>query len=208
MAGYDEERGEAYVADSTFKGIQTVTLKSLAEARNSKFEPCPPENAWFEISIPKKIKPLDEATKMAMKETAKNMLNHPEANCGIKGMRFLAEDIINWPKLPISANELKIALFLQYIDLEVAGTGGGNFRKLYSRFLKEATKLLRSKELEGASEKMAESAKLWSEIANLILNSSQKTKIEDINKTLSEAQKKIMQCVKIEEVLFTKLLTL
>jgi hypothetical protein len=207
LAGYDEERGEAYVADSTFKGIQAVTLKSLAEARNSKFEPCPPENAWFEISIPKKIKPLDKATKMAIKETAKNMLNPSEANYGIKGMRFLAEDIINWSKLPISVNELKLALFLQYIDLEIAGTGGGNFRRVYSRFLKEAATLLHNKELESASEKMADSAELWSEIANLILKSSQRTKIEDINKTLNEAEQKIMQCAKIEEVLFAKLLT-
>lgn len=108
-------------------------------------------------------------------------------------MDFLAKDIVNWSKLSISIRELKLALFLQYIDLEIAGTGGGNFRKICSRFLKESATLLCNKELENASEKMAESAKLWSETANLILNASQRVEIADIEKTLGEARRKIFK---------------
>ena len=36
---------------------------------------------------------------MAVKETAKQMLNPSTRNFSIKGMRYLARDIVNWPKL-------------------------------------------------------------------------------------------------------------
>jgi hypothetical protein len=207
LVGYDEEKAEAYVADSAYKDIQSLPLKSLTEARNSKFEPCPPENTWFEIHVPKTINPIGKAAKMAIGETAENTLNPPQSNYGVKGIKSLAEDIVEWPKCsPVMG--LKLALFLQYIDLEVAGTGGGNFRKIYSRFLKEAAKLLRNEELDNASERIAQSANLWSETANLILRSSQKEKIGDVKKPLAEAQLKLIQCAEIEEETFRKLLAL
>jgi hypothetical protein len=144
VAGYAEERGEAYFADSSYNGLQAISLKSLTEARNSKYKPFPPKNASFNISVPVKIKSVDQAVKKALLETAKEMLNPPTRNLGIKGIRRLADDILNWPKL-LDSKQLKLNLFLSYVDMEEAGTGGGNFRRLYLRFLKEAGELLSDK---------------------------------------------------------------
>ena len=47
VAGLDEDKGVAYIADTMFKGLQTATLKELEEARSSTFKPFPPENKWF-----------------------------------------------------------------------------------------------------------------------------------------------------------------
>jgi hypothetical protein len=206
LVGYDEEKGEAYVADSTFGGIQTITLQSLAQARNSKFEPFPPKNISFEINVPKMTKPLSKAVEMAIKETAKNMIYPPRENCGISGIRLLAEDIVNWPELSSSTEELKLALFLQYIDLEIAGTGGGNFRKMYSSFIKESANLLSDRKLEIISYEIAIPAGLWSEIANLIREAGQITKIKSVNKTLTKAKNKLLKIAKIEEKTFVKML--
>ena len=107
LVGYDEERKEAYCVDSIFTGLQVVSLENLAKARNSKYEPCPPRNTWFEIHVPGRTKPLDEAVNAAIKETAMQMLNPSDENFSIKGMRKLAEEIVDLFKL-FSKKQLKL----------------------------------------------------------------------------------------------------
>lgn len=80
LVGYDEETNKVYCADSIFTGLQVVSLKNLAKARSSKYEPCPPRNTWFEVHVPRKTKPMDKAVKASIKETAKQMLNPLDEN--------------------------------------------------------------------------------------------------------------------------------
>lgn len=202
LAGYDEEKGEAYVAETSFNGVQAISLKSLAEARNSKYKPFPPRNTWFNISVPAKTQPLSQAVKKALLETSKDMLNPPTRNFGIKGIRQLADDILNWPE-SLDSKQLRLTLFLTYIDMEEAGTGGGNFRRLYSRFLKEASELISDKCLRRAWKKLDSSANAWSEIARLLLKASQ---VENAEEIISKADKKIIECADIEEEAFSSII--
>jgi hypothetical protein len=202
LAGYDEEKGEAYCADTSFNGLQAVSLESLAEARSSKYKPFPPRNTWFNINMPTKTKPLNHAVNKALLETAKNMLNPPTRNFGIKGIRQLADNILDWPKL-LDSKQLKLTLFLAYIDMEEAGTGGGNFRRLYSRFLKEAGELISDKRLIEAGKKLNNSANMWSEIAHSLLKASQ---VENAEEIISKTRKKIIKCAGIEEEVFSSII--
>lgn len=202
LAGYDEEKSEAYVADTNFNGLQAISFTSLAEARNSKYKPFPPKNTWFDISLPTKTQPLSRAVKKALLETSQNMLNPPTRNFGIKGIRQLADDILNWPKV-LDSKQPRLTLFLAYIDIEEAGTGGGNFRRLYSRFLKEAGELLSDKRLLKAGEKLGNAANLWSEIARSLLKASQVENADDI---ISNTYKKIIECANIEEKVFSSII--
>jgi len=195
LAGYDEEKGEAYVADTSFSGLQAISLKSLADARDSKYKPFPPRNTWFNISAPAKTQPLSQAVKKALVETCKDMLSPPTRNFGIRGIRQLACDILNWPEL-LDSKQLKLTLLLTYIDMEEAGTGGGNFRRLYSRFLKEAGELISDKRLLEAGEKLNNSANAWSEIARSLLKASQ---VENAKEIISKTHEKITECANIEE---------
>ena len=77
---------------------------------------------------------------------------------------------------------------------------------MYSRFLKETAELYHGKEVQDTSEKIAQSANLWTETANLILGSSQKEKLEEIKERLIEARSKITECARIEEEAFGILL--
>jgi hypothetical protein len=202
LAGYDEEKGEAYCADTSFNGLQAISLKSLAEARNSKYKPFPPRNIWFNISVPFKTQPLNQAVKKASLETAKDMLKPPTRNFGIKGIKQLADDILNWPKL-LDSKQLKLTLFLAYINMEEAGTGGGNFRRLYSRFLKEAGELISEKRLIEAGQKLNNSANMWSEIAHSLLKASQ---VRDAEEIILKTHKKIIKCADIEEEVFSSII--
>jgi len=202
LVGYDEEKGEAYVADSSFNGLQAISLKSLAEARNSKYKPFPPKNTWFNISLSTKQQPLNQAVKKALLQTAKDMLNPPSKKFGIKGIKQLADDILNWPKL-LDSKQLRLTLFMAYIHMEEAGTGGGNFRKLYSRFLKEASELISDKCLIEAGQKLNDSPNMWSEIAHSLLKASQ---VEDIENIISKTHENIIKCAEIEEEVFSSII--
>jgi len=202
LAGYDEEKGEAYVADTSLNGLQAISLKSLADARNSRYKPFPPRNTWFNISVPAKTQPLSQAVKKALTETCKDMLSPPTRNLGIRGIRQLAGDILNWPEL-LDSKQLKLTLLLTYIDMEEAGTGGGNFRRLYSRFLKEAGKLISDKRLLEAGERLNNSANAWSEIARSLLKASQ---VENAKEIISKTHEKITECANIEEEAFSSII--
>ena len=130
------------------------------------------------------------------------MLNPPTRNFGIKGIRQLADDILNWPE-SLDSKQLRLTLFLTYIDMEEAGTGGGNFRRLYSRFLKEASELISDKCLRRAWKKLDSSANAWSEIARLLLKASQ---VENAEEIISKADKKIIECADIEEEAFSSII--
>jgi hypothetical protein len=200
LAGYDEEKGEAYVADTNLNGLQALPLESLAEARDSKHKPFPPRNTWFDTSVPAQTRPLSQAVKKALTETSRDMLNPPTRNFGVRGIRQLAEDILNWPK-SLDAKQLKLTLLLAYVGMEVAGTGGGNFRRLYSCFLKEAGELLSDERVTEAAENL-KSADAWSEIARSFLKASQ---AENTESMISGAQEKIVQCADIEEKAFSSI---
>jgi hypothetical protein len=85
-----------------------------------------------------------------LKQTAESQLNPPIKNLGVKGLQYSAKEILKWPQT-FKNKELRMNLFSLYIYIEIGGTGGGCFRYMYSRFLKEASKLLADKTLEEAS---------------------------------------------------------
>ena len=221
LAGYDEERGEAYVTDVRNEkieaerredGLFATSLESLAEARSSTFKPFPPRNAWVTFAFPKELVPLEKAIKTAIKTNAGRFLESPIKNFGIKGIRHFANQLIKWPDIihgtvydPIQFKAqvpmLKLNLFLAYAFMEEAGTGGGLFRRIYSRFLKESSDVLHAKILREASDLMMKSADIWTEIAHVLLATSeaQQDKVKDI---LAEAQPKITECAEIEEKAF------
>jgi len=221
LAGYDEERGEAYVTDVRNEkieakrredGLFVTSLESLAEARSSTFKPFPPRNAWATFAFPRESVSLERAIKAAIKTNAERFLNPPVRNLGIKGIRYFANQVVKWPDFihgtvhdPIQFKTeipmLKLNLFLAYVFIEEAGTGGGLFRRIYSRFLGEAGHIFHAEILGEASDLMMRSADTWTEIANILLEASEaeQGRAKDI---LVTAQPKIAECAEMEEKAF------
>jgi len=207
LAGYDLDKGQAYVADSKFQGLQAISLENFAKARSSRFKPYPSKNKWFEFTLPQKLKPLNQAIRAIITETAKNMLEPPTKIFGIKGMRYLAEDITNWPNI-LPESKLSLTLLLGYVWIEEAGTGGSVFRALYSRFLKEASDLLRNDDISKASQLMMESANTWTDVAKMLFRGSKTTNLNEITSILITVKEKITQCAELEEKAFRQLKTI
>jgi len=188
VAGLDEEKGVAYVADTMFQGLQTATLKELEEARSSTFKPFSPQNKWATFEFPNKLAPTEVAIKNAITKTAQAMLYPPIKNLGVKGISLFASEIVKWPKLFPPENEFYRQLYeAQYIMMEEDGTGGGLFRYLYSRFLKEAGELLDNNALADLSQRYHQIGQKWTTIAKLLRDTPKnKANVHDARKTLLE----------------------
>lgn len=185
------------------KGIYApVSLEDLKKARSSAFKPFPPRNAWLEFDFGRFKNPGRDEIYAAVKQTAETMLNPPISNAGIKGFYRTAGEMEKWPGL-FNDKQLKMVLFNIYIFIEIGGTGGGCFRYMYSRFLKEAYRITGNHALEAASDMIFESGKLFTETGLLF------KKIESSNITarvIKLAAEKLKQAAKTEEQAYKKLL--
>jgi hypothetical protein len=134
--GYDAGSGQVLVADRD--GLHPVPMATLAQARGSKHKPFPPGNQWYRFDFSKKRLPTAKEVWQAIAEQVQPMLAPPIANIGVKGIRKAAAAVPGWAGL-MTADELRWALFNAYIFVSpVGGSGGGCFRTMLSRFLREA----------------------------------------------------------------------
>ena len=167
-----------------------ITLEQLRKARNSAYKPFPPKNATLEFDFSGFHGPTPEDLYSAIRQTVDSQLNPPIKNLGIKGIRHTAKEILKWPEL-YAEHELHMNLFNFYIFIEIGGTGGGCFRYMYSRFLKEATQVTRNPELAAASNKMYRAGELFSEIGQLFKNADTDPDICDRLRFASDGFKRI-----------------
>ena len=200
VAGIDEEKGIAYIADTGFKDLQKATLKELEEARSSAFKPFPPENKWFTFKFPDKLTPSEVAIKNAIIKTAKSMLYPPIKNLGVKGINHFANEIVKWPKLFPPENASFRQLYeVSYVMMEEDGTGGGLFRYLCSSFLKEAGELVNNKELAELGQRYHQIGQKWTAIAKLVRETPKNVA------NVHEARKILLEVAKEETAVLSSL---
>ncbi len=172
ICGYDG--GDVFLAsdmDPAAAGLKKgfyheISSDQLATARGSKFKPFPPKNTYLEFDF-SGFRPLTEDDiYSSIEQTVKDMLYPPIRNLGVKGISKTAQMLPKWPKM-FDDHDLRMNLFSIYIFIEIGGTGGGCFRKMYSRFLKEANGITGNDRLVEASKKLEGSGRKFSEIALL-----------------------------------------
>ncbi|UCE16124.1 MAG: BtrH N-terminal domain-containing protein [Candidatus Bathyarchaeota archaeon] len=191
VAGINENKDTVDIADTDFEKMQTATLKELEEARASKFKPFPPENKWFTFEFPPELTSPKKAIKKSISKTVEAMLEPPIKNLGTKGIKHFANEIVKWPKeYPPRKLPFQQLYDVTYIMLEEDGTGGGCFRYLYSKFLKEASEHLDFKEVADLGEQYQQVGKKWTKVAHLIRGiPSNPTNTIEIKETLLEIAK-------------------
>ena len=136
LAGYDEEL--AWLSDTAFEDLQTTSLEGLREARHSQQPIFPLEG--HAIDVPEgAVLDRDDLVGYAPKaieRAASQMLEPPLGEFeGLPALRRFAAEVGGWPD---AAEDWQWCARFLYQVIERRGTGGGNFRKMYSRFLEEA----------------------------------------------------------------------
>ncbi len=154
LAGYDNER--AYLSDTGFQELQTTGLEALAKARHAGSQIFP--LAGHSIHLPEgaELGDLEAAASGAIERAAAQMLEPAfEGFQGISALERLAVEIGDWPA---DAEDWRWCARFLYQVIERRGTGGGNFRLMYSRFLEEVDR--------GESGLAAEAAMRWTALAD------------------------------------------
>jgi hypothetical protein len=136
LAGYDEEL--AWLSDTAFEDLQTTSLESLAEARHSKQPIFELEGHVIDLPEGTEVS-RDDLVAHAPKaiERAAQQMLEPEMGefQGVPALDRLADEVGSWPE---AAEDWQWCARFLYQVIERRGTGGGNFRRMYSRFLEEA----------------------------------------------------------------------
>jgi hypothetical protein len=134
LAGYDSR--VAYLSDTAFEELQTTRLESLARARHGRHPIFPLDGHMFTVPEGAGVGDLSAAAPTAVLRCARAMLE-PELGDfqGLPALRRFAAEVGDWPD---GVDDWRWCARFLYQVIERRGTGGGNFRLMYSRFLAEA----------------------------------------------------------------------
>ena len=234
LAGYDEEKGIAYIGDTDHEGFQEISIEKLKKARSSEHGPkfMHPSNTQFSMTKRPdgKHPPLTAGVKVAIQKVVNNMLRPSVNNNGIQGLKQFANSIPLWKEKlqgeakdaqgkSVSRARLMFELLHGYI--ETWGTGGASFRNLYSQFLeellshpdmREGSKAWSSEDFKILEENLPiikDSAKLWTLIAETLKKAADEHNNDCLNKVdLSKLQEHVLLILDKEEMMFKNLLKL
>ena len=161
LAGYDAE--VAYLSDTSFEDLQVTRLESLARARHGNHPLFPLDGQMFTVPPGVELGDLREAASRAIERNVRQMIDPPLGEYeGLPALRRFAAEVGGWPE---QLEDWRWCARFCYQVIERRGTGGGNFRLMYSRFLAEA----------GYHESglAAEAAARWSALARGLLSASE-----------------------------------
>ena len=141
VVGSDGADGGLFVGDRDPE-FHPIGWDELEQARSSTFKPFPPKNKWFEFDFSSYSPATPEDIRTAILECCDGMLSPPIANLGVRGIRTAATKAAKWPTI-MDEESLRRTCVNAAIFIEpTGGTGGGIFRYLYARFLREVSPAL------------------------------------------------------------------
>ena len=164
LAGYDDS--DALLSDTGFEELQTTALPNLAKARHSKQPIFQLEGHVVDLPQGSELDAarLREAVPAAVARAAREMLEPSLGDYqGMPALERFADEVASWPE---AAEDWQWCARFLFQVIERRGTGGGNFRAMYSRFLEEAG-------YEQAPQ-CAEAARLWTSLADTARQASER----------------------------------
>lgn len=199
LLGYNMASSNVIVADYAWQELKKIDFSTFSAARSSDIGEFPSRNLWYRFYFPQKTLSIEESIARGIGFTVHNMLYPPNRQSGLQGMLKFVRQVRLWPyESTDNAHVMKNA-YIAYMMLETVGTGGGNFRRIYARFLREAAKILKEPLLEQLSQTYFGLAKEWSKIAKLLLESSKNIESGIFDKNNSSLQTCLNDVYKTEE---------
>jgi hypothetical protein len=161
LAGYDSD--VAYLSDNSFDELQTTRLDNLALARHGDHPVFPLHGHMLTVPEGAELDDLREASARAIERAARQMIDPPLGVYeGLPALRRFAAELGDWPS---ELEDWKWCARFCYQVIERRGTGGGNFRLMYSRYLEEAGR--------DEAALAADAARRWTSLAEALLAASE-----------------------------------
>ncbi|MEY9975861.1 BtrH N-terminal domain-containing protein [Lysinibacillus sp. RC79] len=166
LIGYDERRNIAFLLDYMWNEVIEVTLKDLEYARNSQTSPIKPDNGLKAIILPKEKRDLNQVIKEANRTNIFRMKEPFAFKMGLPGIKLFAREIRMW-KTTLTEKERQTHAYMASVLFEKVGTGGGNFRRMYARYLRECATITGNTEYHQSYKNYMELFKYWRQLAKL-----------------------------------------
>ena len=177
-------------------------MEDLEKARGSTYKPFPPKHRWYTFDFNQKRQPTAGEVRQAIAEQAEGMLAPPISNLGVQGIRKAARHALKWPDL-MDENTLRNTLFNAFVFIDaMGGTGGGAFRYMFSRFLREAAGIAGAGQLEKSAEAFQHIGHRWQEVAEIFRRGWQ---ADDPVAVLAETTAPMIGLADLEEAAWTQL---
>jgi len=200
VCAYDAETHQVLIADRD--GVYPVSMEDLDKARGSTYKPFPPKHKWYTFDFSNKRQPTADQVRQAIAEQTKGMLEPPISNIGVKGIRKAAERALKWPS-QMDEDELRFTLFNMFIFIDATGgSGGGIFRYMFSRFLREAAEIMGDVRLNESADEFQHIGDRWQEVAVIFKRGCE---AKDPVAVLAETTAPMMQLAHLEEAAWTRL---
>lgn len=165
VEGYEGD--QVFVYDYAWTQPLTLSVDQLMKARGSRECASLPHNGCFLFHFPEEMTPLSEAIPAAL-QTMVYQMKHPFMPFnGLKAVERFRRQAARWGRV-FRGEELAVNTALTGFMIEKAGTGGGNFRNLYYRFLREAAEILEAPRLLEIAGVYRRLAIAWREVASLL----------------------------------------
>jgi hypothetical protein len=201
VCGYDAESRQVLVADRE-EALHPVSMDDLEKARGSTYKPFPPKHRWYTFDFSQKRQPTADEVRQAIAEQAEGMLAPPISNLGVAGIRKAARHALKWPDL-MDEDTLRNTLFNAFVFIDaMGGTGGGAFRYMFSRFLREAAGIAGAGQPEKSAEAFQHIGDGWQEMAEIFRRGWQ---ADDPVAVLAETTAPMMALADLEEAAWTQL---
>ena len=175
--------------------LATTSLAQLRQARASSFKPFPPKNLRLEFDFIHFRKPGKPEIVAAIRQVIDAALHPPIRNFGVKGMRHTADELLKWPS-QLNDADLRANLFNLYIFIESGGTGGGCFRPMFARFLRESAALTGNPALRKSADDFEHIGRKFSEVGLLFKNAA---KLHNPEHRIQAASKGFRDIADLEE---------
>jgi len=138
LAGLDVEAGQALLADTDRPRLEAISFEQLDAARASVAPPFgAPGRPWIEVLPGASSRPLAAIAGEALRRQARELLLDTGGLAGLSALERFAAELPDWPGRAADERDRVRCFRFAAQTIEVRGTGGGFFRRLYARFLRE-----------------------------------------------------------------------
>jgi hypothetical protein len=163
LVAYGKRDQDYLISDPVAEHPVTCPAPDLKRARFAKGIFAPKGLIYYPVFVPRDPD-LAGAVRVALRHTAKRMLDIPMPFLGVRGIRSLAKQMERWPDKHGPERATVWVGSVVRMQEEI-GTGGAGFRFMYSAFLQEASELLKLPALSEAARQMTETGDRWREFA-------------------------------------------
>lgn len=160
---YGKRANTYLVSDPVLETVTEIDAADLQRARFAKGALAPNGRMYYPIHVPQEVD-LRQPILSGIRQTSNDMIFVPVPMFGIRGERFLANQI---RKYPSKLEPRKAIAYLGNIVRmqEEIGTGGAGFRFIYAAFLQESGQLLQREDLLQAAQQMTHIGDQWRDFA-------------------------------------------